>query len=234
MNFVEVKKTVAAYLSRPTSVFVVDGVDLLSNAVNLARQHAEKLIDFEFSKARAKLPSVSVSTGALFTSIVTLDGSPIRTKGIERAWTTDATLSRKYPLEILSSNAWEARLARKFDQTDPRLDAPSHVIASPTLILHGDRLYVEPSTLFGTGTTIDLRLHVVKWLPDYVADADTDFILDVGAEWVIYRSIQQLNFHLKEDQRLELQAQVVNDAWEALRRWNTSVVMSRTEELNLM
>lgn len=233
MNFVEVKKTVAAYLSRPTSVFVVDGVDLLSNAINLARKHAEKLIDFEFNKARAKLPSVSVSTGALFSSIVDLDGNPIRTKGIERAWVTDSSLARRQPLEILSSNAWESRLARRFDQTDPRLDPPSREIASPTLILHGDRLYVEPSTMYGTGTTVDLRLHVVKWLPDYSADGDTDFILDIGAEWIIYRSIQQLNFHLKEDQRLELQAQVVADAWESLRRWNNSVVLSRTEELDL-
>lgn len=52
----------------------------------------------------------------------------------------------------------------------------------------------------------------------------TDFFLDYGYDFLLYRSLYELNFRLKEDQRVSISAGVVRDALESFLNWNTSLV----------
>lgn len=234
MNFGQLKTGIGAFMSRSTNVFVKDGVDALGNAINFSRKHAERLLDFEFNKDRARLPSVSAQTGALFSQIQDLSGQALNVKGIERAWTADSNFNRVTPLHIYNSEAYENRQRRRVtlnrETMQPILESD---VTEAALVLHGTRLYVQPLTVFNNAQTSNLRLDVVKWMPDYVADGDTDFLMDVGAEWLMYRTILQLNFYLKEDERLKLQVGIVDQAWKTIESWNNSLVAARIDGVSI-
>lgn len=60
----------------------------------------------------------------------------------------------------------------------------------------------------------------------------TDFFLEECSDWLLYRVIQELNFFLKEDQRVALSAQIVRDAWNSMVAWNADHAGTETD-LNL-
>ncbi len=247
MVYRELRKAVAGYARREESSFLVSNgtLDLLGLCINQARKYAEKKADFEFSKAKAKLGDVPFVTGALFADITDLEDNPISVRGIQQAWNADGAFNKIRSMEVMSSQAYQFRLQRRdmmttvdavnFNQ-QPYNTSPF----PPTLVLHGTKLYVYPedATLYAA-TTVNLRLDVLTWLPDYELipddedDTQTDFIMEFGSDWLIYNSLIRLNFFLKEDQRVQIEAAVMKDAFESLKQWNDSLVIARSQEYNL-
>jgi hypothetical protein len=67
-------------------------------------------------------------------------------------------------------------------------------------------------------------MDVFKWMDSYVNGTETDFLLDYCFDYMLFRTISELNYFLKEDQRVALSTQVVKDAWESLKAWNAMIV----------
>jgi hypothetical protein len=49
----------------------------------------------------------------------------------------------------------------------------------------------------------------------------------------MYRTIQELNFFLKEDERVQLSTKMVQEAWDALVIWNNELQASSVDDVNL-
>ena len=54
-----------------------------------------------------------------------------------------------------------------------------------------------------------------------------------STDWIVFNAVIRLNFFLKEDERVKVEAAIVDDAWKATVRWNMSLVQSRSQEFNL-
>jgi len=63
-------------------------------------------------------------------------------------------------------------------------------------------------------------------------EADHDFLLDYGQDFLVYRSIAELNYFLKEDERVVISAQIVQDSWDSLVKWNDDII-GNTAEIDL-
>jgi hypothetical protein len=59
-----------------------------------------------------------------------------------------------------------------------------------------------------------------------------DFFLIECIDYMLYRTIQELNLFLKEDQRVVISANMMNDAWETVKSWNSRLAYSN-EQYNL-
>lgn len=241
MNFGELQTTVAAYLHRDAGDFVFGSVNILKGAINRARKYAEKRNEFDFTKVPARLSSVPLTTGALISTATDLSGNSLSVKQIERAWTADGSYNKLQFLEFMDYQSYQNRLQRRglnyFEGTLHPLSNTTSAMSNPlppTLMQHGERVYIMPEDQQIWGTSpVNLRLDVVRWMPDYSADADTDFFLTHGEDWMLYRSLIELQFYLKEDQRVQIGAAVMQEAWDTMLKWNASLVASKTQAYDL-
>lgn len=62
---------------------------------------------------------------------------------------------------------------------------------------------------------------------------ETDFLIDNCFDWLMYRSAYELNFYLKEDERVTLAARIVDDAWSGLLSWNANMVTQGVDDNSL-
>lgn len=63
--------------------------------------------------------------------------------------------------------------------------------------------------------------------------AETDFLLDSCFDWLMYRTIWELNYFLKEDERVQLSTDLIRDAWEALKAWNENLISQSVDDVDL-
>lgn len=62
---------------------------------------------------------------------------------------------------------------------------------------------------------------------------ETDFLLDNCFDWLMYRAIWELNFFLKEDERVQLDRDLINESWEAVKSWNENLINLATDNSDL-
>lgn len=63
--------------------------------------------------------------------------------------------------------------------------------------------------------------------------SETDFLIDNCFDWLMYRSIWELNFFLKEDERVQLSTDLIRDAWDALTSWNENLISQSVDDPDL-
>lgn len=238
MTFGDFKSMVAAYMNRETSVFTVNGVDLLARAVNQAKRWAEKQHDFEAARMSAKLPNFSVTTGGKISSVVSNDepGKIVAVKTIERAFLPFSDGSGTFPIEVVSRAVHQNRVRRKYEDyiiSNPKT-LPTLTVNYWQLVRWSDLLYLVPADVNGLGTELfDLGLDIVRWLPEYSASTDEDFLLTYCEEFMLFRSVLQLNFLVKEDQRVPISTKAVQDAWEGVLRWDNGQISGTNDDATM-
>lgn len=241
LTFAQIRSEVAAYMNRTEASFVIGSVDILKRAVNKARKSAEMRRNFELCRLSVKVPSVSLSTGgSLDTAVDNADGvTAVNVKLVERAFLQLNGSGDTVPVEFNSRNYHIQRLRRRYDDITSTSDVTpaqqSVLFQGLTVVQQGRTVYVSPpnSIQFGGASTIPVFFDAVRWRPDYSADADTDFFLDHCTEYILYRSIYQLNLHLKEDQRVAVSAAALADAWAAVVEWDKSLIAGTVDDFSL-
>jgi len=63
--------------------------------------------------------------------------------------------------------------------------------------------------------------------------SETDFLLDNCFDWLQYRAIYELNFFLKEDERVQISDALMKDAWLACLSWNENMIKQAVDNVNL-
>lgn len=200
MNITEFKQLVAGYANRSVASFVRDdGTDILLIAINEAKREGQLEYDFNATLVDGYI-TTSVDGAELATTVTTYGGATtIDVKKLLRVWQCSGTGKRikEIPLQFQSI---EARLR------------PSEEEEAIT----AKRAYQRGTKLFVTGyDQTTFLVEVVKWMPDYDAvTVTTDFFITRYISWMKLRSLYQLNFYLKEDQRVNITQAALREAWD--------------------
>lgn len=227
-------------MNRSEASFVIGSVDILKRAINKSRLWAELRHNFELCRVQAKVATVNLTTGgSLTTAVLQSDGvTPVRIKTIERAFIQLGN-GDTVPVEFVSRNYHIQRVRRRYEDitsTEAVTPAAQTVLYQTfAVIQQGQTIYISPpnAVSFGGATSVPVFFDAVKLLSDYSADGDTDFFLDQGAEFMLYRSIYQLNLHLKEDARVPISKDALADAWGTLLAWDKSLIAGTVDDFSL-
>lgn len=237
MAFKEFKIQLAAYMGREAGAFQRGTVNLLDRAVNMARKHAEREHNFEYSRTAVKV-NVSLTLGGTLSTAVDFDDGVtiVPVKRIERAFLSLSDGSGYVPIELGSRMKQQERLKRSYSGMY-NLEAFSRMPQVPgySLQQQANKIYLNPggSAAYNGVTTVTVALDVIRWQDDYSLDADTDFILEHCEDWLLFRSIFELNFFLKEDERVPVSASALKEAWESVVKWDTQIINASVDDANL-
>lgn len=229
-------------MNRTEASFVVNSYDILERAIHKARLWAERKHSFEKSKMSVNVPNVSLTAGGLLTAAVNTDDitESVKVKTVLRAFLTFSDNSGQFPISVISREAHMERLKRRYANattiSNAELTSMPIVPADFAAVRMGDKIYVVPpnSASYNGSSTITLKLDVVRFQPDYHAtDHPTDFFLEDCEDFMLLRSIVELNFFLKEDQRVPISAAALKDSWESVLAWDASLVKTTSDDANL-
>lgn len=200
MAFLELQKTVASYMGHPSGSqtkyvpadFIINSNDLLKLAINNARRTFETTWDFTWSQATALL--TIAASGGLLTAAT---GNPSGSILIKRVQSVLVPIAGTdfIPVEFLSDEASQERIraqvGRQRYSSTATLDDLGISSEFPYAVQNGLTISLAPAEQFSF--PINAKLSVVKFLPDYSADVDTDFIMEVGLQALLYQSTVELN-----------------------------------------
>lgn len=234
MTEIQFQQVVAAYVNRPLNTFMQGSpaVNLLRVAINNAKKWAQRQMDFELARTSV-LVSVDVNLGGALTSATALDGvTPVVINRIERAFLgygqpgqPPNTLSFR-PISVTSKQHAAFRQKRVWDGVGLNTSNPHPTfvaIREPALIRQGQTVYISPTSPNEQGSVVQVGLDVVAWLADYDDTNQNDFFIDQCGDWLMYRSIRELNFFLKDANRVTVTSGLVSEAWDNLVQWNGSL-----------
>ncbi len=240
MTFLEFKKMVAAYMTRDLETFTLNGVDVIGRAIHQARRWAERSHNFEFSRMSARLEKVHFQNGALLSSAVNNDGGTeqVAVKVIERAFLQFNDGSGQFPIHVVSRARHMMGVLSHYESltsVDPRQNAAGIFRQGEfQLVRWGPRVYIHPADSTALGAEVlPVYMDVVRWMPDYKRDEDTDYFLEYCEDFIKFRTIYELNFMLKEDLRVPLSKTALEDSWESVRKWDSSIITGSVDDANL-
>lgn len=200
MNVGEIKSLAAAYLQKEVSFFVQNGVDMLLLELNAARRNAEMLHDFAHNKATWEL-LVDPDTGGKIDDATIVD---------PETWQTDATIKAVETFYLLSNDGlsmtplyhvdkkntavWMKERNRRWRYTQPAYRyADDKVVMRPnppfSVSLNGRLVEMQPKP----ESAVTLRIDGQLWMPEYIADEDSDWMTQFGADYLKFAVICACN-----------------------------------------
>lgn len=242
-TFAEMKAQVAAYMQRsPTSFVHTYGsttVDLLGKAVNQARKWMELERNFEMCRVQCEL-DVDLENGTDIGDMTLLDGvTAVSVKALAKAFLpiTDST-EGWFPIDIITREKHVERVARYYSKVTNLADVSktyTELVPYFAVVRMGDLIYLTPAdtTVLNNLDPVTVRFDAYKWLADYSADGDTDFLLTHCETYMLLRSAYQLNFFLKDDQRINISNAVMDKEWHSVVAWDSNLVVCDTSDANL-
>jgi len=224
MTFLNFKSLVAAYLNRKVADFTVNGVDVIGDAVNDAKRAAQR--EHDFVKNRT-IGFITLTNGGVEMSgmKVTPGGSALAVKKLLSVWlysTSGSTYTRISRIEPVASSELGYML-------------PGSVVAGviPASDMTTRYFYQVGTKLYCTGdATVDVLCEVVQQRADYSADGDEDFFLQEYKDWMLLKTVEQLNFFLKEDQRVQISQGVMNARWDSVMKQENNLVLDYNNSLD--
>jgi len=193
MNYTDFKNLVAAYMNRTAGSFVVGSIDILDNAINRAKRDGQLVHKFDSLRTEGYL--LTGREGAAISGMKTTKGgaTALAVNMVVRGWELDDD-------------------GAKYMVLDPTTMEQEDRVSLDTSIVRwyqkGDKLYVT-----GYENPTWFLFDVYKWLPDYSGTHTTDIFTEYYDSWLLLRSVYNLNFFLKEDQRVQISMGALQDAW---------------------
>jgi hypothetical protein len=219
-NFKVLRETVLGCVSRAKSSFQAGGQNFADLAVNNAVIYAQRNWDFQWLKG-----DVSIDCNPKGSVLTAKDdcGCPVKLKRIIKAFgVTAPTGHGDLEIPFVSRQTQIERNTQGAKHCCNSLDS-AHVIQS------GQSVYLSPEKL----EAHTLYFYALKWLPRLEKDTDTNFLFDYGFDFLMYRSIYELNFFIKEDERFQVSTKMLNDSWASLTAWDTYLVSPNESETEL-
>lgn len=232
MTYLEFKTFVAAALQRKLDSFVVNGLDLLQYAVNMARKNIERKRDLELAKTVATL-EVTLGEFVSLDGAVDADDEPVDIKTILHVQATAVGAPIGYISRSMHQRSLARRLARvQVAELESGLTA---TVDQLNLVRFGNDVYLSPPNAedWGGYNPVSVLLDVVRWLPDYSDNDDTDFLLEHCVDYMLLETYRSLQLFIKEDARLQVSDEKLANAWHALVAWDSNLVVGDTDDANL-
>jgi hypothetical protein len=191
-----IKKSVAAYFRRSVVDFVVEGVDLLLEAMNEARHEAELLNDFNAQFVTADLAMVPSGVNI---EEATVNGQPVKLKELSTFFLSDASgglvplhhHTRKHDVNW-SREQLEFSLynygSRYPGNREEMLSQQSGGLRRPEVFLAGNVAYLKPAS------EVAMKVDGFAWMKDWLLDNETDWFITQGQSYLKWASICSLNY----------------------------------------
>lgn len=232
------RSMLAGYVGRDTGSFITNGVNLLDRATNQARKWAERQHRFECARESVIVADVSLTDGGLLSSAVMVRerGKRVSVRTIERAYLPFSDQSGQFMIEVVSRDSDMRETGRHFrnvQTTDPREIKPGTNNGTFRLVRANDRIYLSPFDTTTSATRRDVYMDVVAWLPEYVQENDSDFFLEHCEDFMVLRAVYQLNFFLKEDQRVAISEKAMASLWETVLKVDNDAVSGSSDDVSL-
>lgn len=239
MTFTEFKTMVAAFMQRSEAEFTVGGVDLLARAIHQAKLWAQRQRDFEMARIEAVVKDVDGTDGADITTAVLASDlvTPVSIKTIKKAFLPLTDGSALRPVEVITRDSHVQRLYRHYENItslDPDEVPSTQDINYFAVVRFANKIYVTPydEDTWG-GTKIDVSLDAIRWMPEYSTSVTSDFFLDFCEDWMLHRTVLQLNMMLKEDMRVPVSRDMLNDTWHSMLAWDSQLIYNSAEDASL-
>lgn len=142
------------------------------------------------------------------------------------------------PMTIYSKQSWADRRKRMANEfTTLRANEAKAMLAATGfgIIMDGKKFFVDPQSpqVFGGQSTLNVYFDGIRWLEDFnnytQCQPHQQFLLDYTFDVLLYRSIMELNFFLKEDERVTLSDKQWMLAWNNVIQWNATVFGNTTD-----
>jgi len=194
-NIKEVEDTIAAYLRQATADFTINGVNLLRLACNHARKRAERMHDWHHTAGSTVVTTSATGEFTIPAAIKQFNGFYLRQSDVDvplhyasrqtgAVWAKDRMAKRSVDgsVRYLSDN--DISITAE-GYTNLGIYAPYEVFIQGRI----GQLFPKPSV--AKSVVVDGFL----WMDDYDADADTDFFVTHGSDFLLWSSIVEVNHH---------------------------------------
>ena len=193
------------------------GQDMVATAINSALTHIQRKRDFEWNKDTIQVhcnPTGNIMTQAVSTTT----NKPVVIKRINIAYgNNDPGLTGGAKVDYLSRTSQSS------------VATYGSGCCTSTKVIHaGCNVHMVPPP----ADNYKLYFEAVLWLPKLEHDSDTNFILLYGYDYMLYRSLQELNFYIKEDQRFEINMVLLREAANSLMAWDMSLISPTETEID--
>lgn len=218
-TFGHIKEVILGHLTRNgMSMQTEGGVDMVAASIHSAQTYIQRKRDFQWAKTDIYIQCDP--TGDLILNAVEVDTKqPVKIKRINVAYgTKEPSLEGGPKVDYISKNSQVYR--QTYNQSGSTCE---RVIHSATKVFASPR----PEGAY------KLWFEAVKWIPPLVNESDTNFLLEYGFDFMLYRSLKELNFYLKEDQRFQINNNLLTEAEMGLLQWDDSLLSPTETEINL-
>lgn len=215
MTWANFQAAVLAFLNRAsTDVPTVGSQNLVVICANMAKAEAQRRHYFKMSRTVAYITSSMAGadmTTALFTTPSSSVVVPVRR--VEQAWQF-STVSpfyryKRVPYMTLGDLKFE------YGSTT-LLDINQSVPTNSNFYVSTDiKWYIQGTSFFLLGVTsptMQVSVDVCQWMPDYDGSI-TDFFLTYHFDWMLLKTVDNLNRYLKEDQRTQVAVGDLEKRW---------------------
>lgn len=222
------KSLIAAYLGRTSvSDLTVNSFDLGLFGLNAARRKAERLADFRYAEIDGAL--AIATTGTLLSAMTgLLSGATVKRVKDVSLPVSDGS----FPIEFLTEDEWANRVKRQVGRS---IYSASSTLAdlgvsnaNPICYQQAQKLFLVPASQFTF--PVSAGVTVVQFMPDYTADANTDFFTQWAPEYLQWEAILEINRHFRrfmEKQEGNLDVATIQAAadteLQSLLAWNASL-----------
>lgn len=218
-DFYHLKQIILNTVSRQEGSFAAGKNNFVDIAVNNALIFVQRKIDFEWCKGDVV---INCKPFGNISQALDEDGKPTMVKRIIKAFGPNKPdQNRQISIPYLS------RASQIQDDTNQNKHCVP--VSCPRVIHQGQKVYFTPTEL----KEYDLHFYAVKWLPRLVQNEDTNFLLHYGFDYLMYRSILELNFFIKEDERFQVSMAMLGESYQSLLGWNAELVSITETECDL-
>lgn len=200
-QILDIENAVAAFLRQSYADFTQNGVNLLRLACNNARKFAERMHDWEFTRQEVQVTTSATGLGNLSSAVLASDGvTSVSVKQPESFYlNNNGTL-----VPLRHSNKKLGALKARELISKRTLDTSERYLADDTPLFTSGAVFPNPYHVYIQGTKFQLEprpteaklvnIDVFEWMDEYTADADTDWFVQHGADYLMYAAIVEVNF----------------------------------------
>ena len=216
ITLLDAQNALLDYVNRPSSELAAQAKREINNALYwVQRQH-----EFKYTE---RLISVTYPANTLQLELTgACEGTPRNWLNVQLLGKSGATTGTL--LSFLSYNdLQQERLTfqKSWNQVDNEACHSTFVNSNHLykcfLISTALGLYPTPST------DVELLVNMHVFLPRLVEDTDTNFLLEVGFDFVIDLALSRMNMYMKEDARVPVSDSALSKSLEALFQWDSQI-----------
>ena len=231
-NIQQFIETTASFLGK-TADYFKDGQspDVLLQAINHAKLFVQRSHDFELLKKGVSVAVFPAPQGGLLDNATEIGtGESVKVSKILDASIVN-DVNEIVPINMISKQGLtnDIRIMlnkgfRAFNQRATDL-VDSTITQDPYLYRFGNRVFFSPAFTVEK----EVYLSVTEWMKPYGLEEDddhvfTDWLLQYGSDFLLYRAMAELNVFLKEDQRLAISQKKMEEAWVNLTAWDATLI----------